>query len=947
MCLHETKGDNSTTDKQNKRLLKWALPPIIKNIKIVKSFSTNHISKQAKQNTPIEIHKLPFSHSNIYHNDSNSQIQPNSNIYINAYLDRLLLRKSESFMNQPSCRYSTIESKTPVISSVRNNSNNCFNRRIEAYSNKHINYNNNTNDRGRNTQSKYNGHKIEYTFLTDMLERIRHRVSFISFKNKELYEREVENIINEELTHLTLNNSGNKTNTKTKADKHMNNPSFNRTTNFTSYGIEVNPMKMFPSHSNASNYEEIVSYKKSIKHIPQGCNTVKNTQLRHLLLNEPSILSFLMKNPNKESFFTMLINQDKTQQTNNNNSNSTKHQRITSRNTNIVINNNSTIKHIKCSSVGRTTNDSSIAVVKGNYNSKSNTMINPVTESNHKESLSDRKYKDSKSITKRSTRELPSTLFHTITECTNTTGDEMKNIIKPSQRYLKRKTTKNKVDNGSIKEERVHVNQKEKELTKIIERNTMVRKLINIGRVKARRGVDVLLLNATHRYKGNKNHLLEKSSSVSEIKSILSNSAKNINDKYSPCKVKDKQHINVVGPMYYKRKLKPKSKTVIVHSNNIRDRILRLSLVCKDDDINTGRDNNNTNIEYNTLFEGRRRGRTKTFSDYDNRGKEKRKRRLSELHNSEHNSEYIEQHKSLNKQREDKVQRVTIKRVKEIQRKNTKENGRMKKNIKSIKQKVEKHVEPVEQQEQEHSPKLSEEDVIITQNEPPSKPIQPVREIRKLKRTIRSDNSQILSALHSNECKSTSSPHPMLKLRNMSILPKQTYRIKRDSVSDHPTHNQRIEALKIDSNIVEERKHFFKDLYTNEEVEKRKQILLMKIGHDITYGISKGELGEKEKILFNKFREQITSLKVTDDEGYIECLEENFYLFQKELEDLRRQRELEKRINGFMYHLREGLTNVKGKQEFHKSRARVVSAKSIFVSSNPFDDIVVDNEDNE
>ena len=943
MCLHETKGDNSTTAKQNKRLLKWALPPIIKNIKIVKSFSTNHISKQTKRNTPIEINRLPFSHSNIYHNDSNSQIQPNSNIYINAYLDRLLLRKSESFMNQPSCRYSTIESKTPVISSVRNNSNNCFNRRIEAYSNKHINYNNNTNDKGRNNQSKCNGHKIEYTFLTDMLERIRHRVSFISFKNKELYEREVENIINEELTHLTLNKGGGDTKTKTNTNKHMNNITpFNRTTNFTSYGIEVNPLRMFPSHSNASNYEEIVSYKKSIKHIPQGCNTVKNTQLRHLLLKEPSVLSFLMNNPNKESFFTMLINQDKTQQTNNNsNSKSTKHQRITSRNTNIVINNNSSIKHIKCSSVGRTTNDSSIAVVKGNYNSKSNTMINPVTEPNHKESLSDRKYKDGKSITKRSIREIPLTLFHTITECTNTTGDEMKNIIKPSQRYLKRKITKSKVDNGSTKEKRVHVNQKEKELTKIIERNTMVRKLINIGRVKARRGVDVLLLNATHRYKNNKNHLLEKSSSVSEIKSILSNSAKNINDKYSPCRVEDKQHIGSVGPMYYKRKLKPKLQTVIVHSNNVRDRIFRLSLVCKDDNINTGGGSNNTNIEYNTLFEGRRRGRTRTFSDYDNRGKEKRKRKLSELHNSE----YIEHHKSLNKEREDKVQKVTIKRVKEKQRKNTKESGRIKKNIKSIKQKEEEHVE--QHQQQQDSPKLSEENVIITQNEPPSTLIQPVREIRKLKRTIRSDNSQILSALHSNESKSTSSPHPMLKLKNMNILPKQTHRIKRDSVSDHPMSNQRIEALKIDSNIVEERKQFFKDLYTNEEVEKRKQVLLMKIGHDITYGISKGELGEKEKILFNKFREQITSLKVTDDEGYIECLEENFYLFQKELEDLRRQRESEKRINGFMYHLREGLTNVKGKQEFHKSRARVVSAKSIFVSSNPFDDVVVDNEDDE
>ena len=927
MCLHESKGDNSTTVKPNKRLLKWALPPIIKNIKIVKSFSTNHISKHTKQNTPLDINKLPFPYSssnspnNIYHNDSNSQIQANSSNYINVYLDKLLLRKSESFMNQqPSCRYSTVESKTPIISSIRHNNNNFFNRRIEAYNNKQ---NNNTNSKGRNNHSKYNEHKIEYTFLTEMLERIRHRVSFISFKNKELYEKEVENIVNDELTHLTFNK----------------NNQFNRN-NFTSYGVELNPMRMFPSHSNASNYEEIVSYKKSIKHMPQGnyasgSNRNKNTQLRHLLLNEPSILSFLMNNPNKESFFSMLINQDKAQQAH---SNSTKHQRRTSRNTNITINNNSSIKHIKrskCSSLGRTTNDSSMVVLKGNSNSKSNTVVNPVTEPNHKESLSDRKYKDSKSITKRSIKELPSMLFHTITECTNTTGDEMKNIIKPTQRYLKRKTIKqrtikNKVDNDYIKEERVPVDQKEKELTKIIERNTMVRKLINIGRVKARRGVDVLLLNATYRnrVKSNKNHLLEKSNSVSEIKSILSNSARNINDKYSPCKLEDKEHIEYIKPVYHKRKSKQRAKTIIMNGG-VKNRRFRLSFITNDSGVVTGC-NNSKNMECNVLFEGRKQRRTKTFSE-DNRGKEKRKRRLSELHN-----EYNEHCRSLNKQKENKIHKVPLRRIKEKQKINT--HKQMKKNIKSIEQKKQEN----EHVEQHHSTKLREQNVIIEHNESTSKPIHPVREIRKLKRTIRSDNSQILSALHSTECKSTSSPHPMLKLRNMNILPKRTYRFKKDPNSNNNA-NQRHEALKIDSNIIEERKHFFKDLCTNEEVEKRKQVLLMKIGHDITYGISKGELGEKEKMLFDKFREQIASLKVTEDEEYVDSLEENFYLFQKELDDLRRQRELEKRINGFMYHLREGLNNEKGKQEFHKTRARVVSAKSVFVSSNPFDDII-DNE---
>ena len=932
MCLHESKGDNSTTTKPSERLLKWALPPIIKNIKIVKSFSTNHM----KQNTPIDISKLPFPsyHNN---NDSYSQLQSNSSNFISVYLDKLLLRKSESFMNQQSCRYSTIESKTPIISSVRSSNNNCFNRRIEAYKNKQ------SNNKGRNNNSNYNGHKVEYTFLTDMLERIRHRVSFISFKNKELYEKEVENIVNEELTHLHFNNP----------NKHKTNQC-NRS-NFTSYGVELNPMRMFPSHSNASNYEEIVSYKKSIKHMPQGnCasgwGTNRNTQLRHLLLNEPSILSFLMNNPTKESFFSMMIKQDKAPQIN---SSRIKHQRRTSRNNNLIMNSNSTVKHIKkskCSSVGRTTNDSSTVILKDNYNNKSNVTLNPITEPNNSGKRHSKSTTHSKA-TKRFIKELPSMLFHTITECTNTTGDDMKNIIKPTQRYLKRttikqRTVKNKEDNDYIKEESVLLKQKEKELTKIIERNTMVRKLINIGRVKARRGVDVILLNAAHRhkFKSNRNHLLDKSSSVSEIKTILSNSARNINDKYSPVKPEEEEEqIEFIKPIYHKRRSNKKSSTVVVNNHNIGNRKFRLSFINSGDNTITG--SGNTNIDYNTLIEQRKQRRTKTF--FDDKGKEKRKRRLSELLNEykeqkEHKEQYKEQYnvqrKSLTKQKDNKLSKVTLRRDKH-KLNITKDNKHTKKNIKSIEHK---------KQENEHvelyqSIKLSEKDVITNNKDSTSKPEQPVREIRKLKRLIRSDNTQILSALNSTEFKSPSPTHTILQLRNMNILPKRTYRLKKDSNSNQPVQNQQHDTPKMNSNTVEERTHFFKDLDTNEEVEKRKQVLLMKIGNDITYGISKGELGEKEQMLFNKFREQITSLKVTDDEEYVDYLEENFYLFQKEMEDLKRQREIEKRINGFMFHLRGGLDNEKGNKEFLKNKARVVSAKSVFVSSNPFDDIT-DNE---
>jgi hypothetical protein len=110
----------------------------------------------------------------------------------------------------------------------------------------------------------------------------------------------------------------------------------------------------------------------------------------------------------------------------------------------------------------------------------------------------------------------------------------------------------------------------------------------------------------------------------------------------------------------------------------------------------------------------------------------------------------------------------------------------------------------------------------------------------------------------------------------------------------------------------------------------------MKIGHDISYGISKGELDEKEQMLFEKFKDQIASMKATDNNEYVEFLEENFVLFQEELEDIKKQREDEKRINNFVRDLNTGLNKEKSKQIMLGNKARVVDGKISFVSSSLF-----------
>ena len=889
----------SSQQIKQQRILEHALPPIIKNLKIVKSFSSNQIFKQNNliRNHPIEINRPPIQKV-MSNNNSNKHIQirnikqPQKESYINIYLDKLLEKKSESNLNQNTGRYSSYDNKSS--STIRDSNSSYLNRLIDTFES---HYKNEKLNKGNSSQN-HKGPKVEYNFLNGILNRIHHKVEFISPKGIELYQKEVENIINEETTNV--NQIKNNRNTM-KCEQNKNR--FHKR-NFTSYGIEINPLKIFPSHSNASNYEEIIAYKKTFKQIPpsnvcnvfsSGFNSFKNSQLRKLILSEPSLLSFFMKNQNKKVFNSILVNKDDK----------------TTTKTRNRINSSISTKDFKNSKNTKSTDrlTKSMKDYCVNYsepNTKHNKqLMQEITNRNNKTE-----------IIQQIDEHLQLFLPQTVTDRLNTNGEEI-NIIKHNDRYKGRKMNKEMIN----QKKQLKNNKNDKELSsfQINDRNNMVKKLIKLGRNKARDGINVILNDNAYRTSSFGKTKLEQSQSILEIKNILNNSAKNINNRI--------RNNNCWNFNCSEKRLNEKSKTVIVlNLKNIKQNLSTIKKEFYDEcsGILNGNNNNNIIVKRNLR-------RTKTQIDID-KGREDRKRRLSFNSNEfsiiQSNKKFENENNNIKddaKEKEDEIWKAALKIIKERQLK----KGNL--NLKHKKKHKKKHPNNNESEKSLNKPIL----IFPERNE--TKKVSNIeeqksdkKESRDLnpKRSIRVDNSQILSAINLNEEHSPSK----IKLRN--IVPQAHYSFRRDS--DYFVKNQRLEGIKINSNISEERKHYFKDLFTYNEIEKRKQVLLMKIGHDISYGISKGELDEKEQMLFEKFKDQIASMKATDNNEYVEFLEENFVLFQEELEDIKKQREDEKRINNFVRDLNTGLNKEKSKQIMLSNKARVVDGKMSFVSSKLF-----------
>ena len=141
---------------------------------------------------------------------------------------------------------------------------------------------------------------------------------------------------------------------------------------------------------------------------------------------------------------------------------------------------------------------------------------------------------------------------------------------------------------------------------------------------------------------------------------------------------------------------------------------------------------------------------------------------------------------------------------------------------------------------------------------------------------------------------------------------------------------QRIIKLKTHN----ERKKFFLDNESPEEIEKRKQMLLIKIGKNIKYGLITGDYNETATLLFEELKKKIENLKSMDDKTYIMFLENNFSYLEQELDNIKKMKEEERRINEFLLHLNNDI-EVKKMFKQEKSSHRVIDGRVVTNTSKP------------
>ena len=142
---------------------------------------------------------------------------------------------------------------------------------------------------------------------------------------------------------------------------------------------------------------------------------------------------------------------------------------------------------------------------------------------------------------------------------------------------------------------------------------------------------------------------------------------------------------------------------------------------------------------------------------------------------------------------------------------------------------------------------------------------------------------------------------------------------------------QRIIKLKTHS----ERKKFFLDNESPEEIEKRKQMLLLKIDQNIKYGLTTGDYNDTATLLFEELKKKIENLKSMDDKTYIMFLENNFSYLEQKLDNIKKMKEEERRINEFLLHLNNNI-EVKKMVKQEKSSHRVIDGRVVTNTSKPF-----------
>lgn len=860
---------------QNKHFIEkplLSLPPVIKNQKLTKSMSMQHF-----QRTPIDLN------SKILLNNKKQEFVTQIDIYIKELLKKKCLdiskqaklskKKEKLIQNIPKLIEKAVNTRQTTTE---------LNVDRESESEKELNK--------TAISQLINSPVIQYKFCENILNNITHRIQFLNLKNEEISEKDVINIINYEIG-AYLDETKNKKN--------------NKIHNFFTTGYEINPKQYFSPHSLVSNYEEIIDCQKKCKNLLKNINKLSLNRaysIDDLLSKENGIKELLNQNRNKETLLQLLSRNHNFRKFNILNSLETKPKKECSnpkKEKTISINSHnnkpqSPSANIRSININNKNNFDGL-IINDSKRAISELKKNLLSESNQKQEMShllkflkgkptSKDSKKMKETNKTHKTEDPSDSSKKTSEMLHlTSGSNVQNTIKSNCKF----SGFQKVNNAPsiLNKHQMKVNDKDSLNNDNISKRNQKRR-INLMNSSN----DFSTFDTNYKVKPVVNKIYSKKKYI-EPENILStnNSVRNRVKSQEPID----QHQKKIEEEERKKQLSQEHKIIDqspthLKSNSSSFRKPKISLSRK---INVKKKKKKKKTEHKII--------------------EPEEKIESLIGEQQLLASTTGGKETMSSKEDNDIWNQLVERAKKRKKKgnNKKNNIVDSKRSSSI---ILKFPENLKKEETNQSQKESEES------------------IQKERKSLKEDNSQLVMALKGKKAS---------KFRRRNALSNNQisffFNKKMNNNSDSKPNSSRKRLKLKEKNENSSNKSLFFDVKP-EEVEKKKNFLLLKLGQEISYGITKGDFSEKEQNLFEDFKKKIEDLKNFDDKTYIMFLEHNFSYFHEELETLRQIREDEKRINDFIVHLHNDIEVDSTIKKEQSSKAKVIDKKVIVDSSRPF-----------
>lgn len=722
---------------------------------------------------------------------------------------------------------------------------------------------------------------IQYKFCENILNNITRRMLFLNLKNEEISEKDVINIINYEIGAYI-------TETKNQKSKKIH--------NFFTTGYEINPKQYFSPHSLVSNYEEVIDCQKKCKNLLKNINKLSHNRaysIDDLFSKEDGIKEFLNQDRNKETLLQLLSRNNNFRKTNILNllENKTRQECPNPKKEKTIFINSYNNKkqspsiNIKSIHINNRRNDDGLMI-----NNSTQTIVelkkNLLSESNQKQEMSNLlKFlkgkptsKEMKELNKIYKTEEPSDSSKKTSEILHlTSGSNVQNTIKPNCKF----SGFQKTNNDSSILNKYQLNDKESLNYDTISKRNQNRK------INLMNSSNFSTFDSNYKIKPVVNKIYSKKK-YGDHENLLSpnNNVRN--------RVKSQEHVD-------KKKIEEERKKQLTQEQK------------KMDHFSPQHKSNSTSLRKPKISDMSRKidvKKKKKKSNTEQKTIEPEEKNESPIAEQPLLAPTTGGKETMSSKEDDDIWNQLVERAKK--RKKNGDNKSKKDNKGDTKQSsLLKFPENTKKEGTEPNQKESEESIMKERN------------------SLKEDNSQLVLALKSKKTSKFRRRNAVSNNQISFFLNKNT---KNDS--DSKSNSSRMK-LKLNEKSENTSKSLFFDI-TPEEVEKKKNLLLLKLGQEISYGITKGDFSEKEQNLFEDFKQRIEDLKNFDDKTYVMFLEHNFSYFQEELDTLRQVREDEKRINEFLLHLHNDIEVDSIIKKEQSSRAKVIDKKVLVDSSRPF-----------